>query len=1266
MAVIWRNSFDGVPLTLVSEVLDGPGTSGEWGDPIVDLRNTSDVSHVRYGDRAYGGRASLMLGADDAYSGNHGDVQLTEELTEWSVSFYLYRSDGGWVRFLQDGRVNVTDLYLDFDSGAHFVGWDELDSAATDQMHDRWVRVEASQGADEVAWRFWWTDPDSTDEPDYEITVESTSTSGYLFVQGGGSEAEHPPAFIDQVRVGEGEWLGPWPTHQTLTAQASLDLSSGAQVRADLTGDGIVAVTSLPLSSSARITRAGRMDVSADLLVGASSQITRHATVDATGEVGELGAGAQIRRGGRFTAGVSLPLVAAAEMRSQFRPTFPPRITTELMLDAEWVDISGDVRAEDPVQITRGRADEASQADPSTCSLTLDNRRGKYSPHNPLSPYYGQLGKNTPVRVRVGPLPEEGETVLADGFDRTVTGGWGEADSGHTWESEDGPADSYSVEDGAGHIALDTISEHRTVYAHDVGLADFDVTCAVALDTQPRGTAGGATYLTLAGRLLREGGGDNGYQLNVSWRVDAGRGPRVAPDISRVEGGTSTTITQLAAPVPGLEYTPGSWMRVRAQAVGPHLRIRVWPDGEPEPGVWHAQAHDTRYTEPGGFGIQGIINGQAGSTATPAVLSVRDLQVRNLWESEAPDVIRFTGEVSSWPTRWDVADVDVTAPVEASGILRRLGQGSKPIRSVLRRALPAYMPLAYWPMEEGQTARYAHSPIAGVQPMRVTGLTFAEDDTLGVSRPLPTVGESGATITAPVPFVEEPTGWEVNAMIHIPEEPEVPLGSSLHHELFAVESTELRASAGFYASGTEEEPNIGFRWRLTDGDGDELDSTAFSLATVNPKPWGQWIILCIRGESTTSGSSEMSLRWYFPGPTPGPAPRLSHSGPVGSPAAVITSVDPVFEGMSVGHVGVWAAPEVTAYVTTAAGWEGETARARLGRLSTDFDVPILISGTAGESLGPEEEGTFLDVVGQAMEADLGSPGEDRASLSLTYTGRDMMYNAEPALVLDYAGGEISPPMEPEDDDQALRNDVEVERSGGIAVQVEDTDGPLGAARVGRYDESVTLSLATDSQVDDQAGWRLRLGTVYELRWPVIHLNLANPRLSARIEDVLALDAGDRVRILNPPDWTQERALDLIVQGYEETISLFQWEITLTCTPASPWQVGQIGEEEVEAPPGAPMRADTAGAETDYDLDEVETLLIVSTTRGPAWVTSEDNPSCFPFNITVGGEIMRVTGIVGTGESVGQSVEVERAINDVTKTHRAGTPVRLAYPATAAL
>src|SRR5690606_16319360 len=83
------------------------------------------------------------------------------------------------------------------------------------------------------------------------------------------------------------------------------------------------------------------------------------------------------------------------------QPRFPLTICTELQLGGEWVDISSDVRATEPVVITRGRADEADTADAATCRLLLDNRHGKYSPRNPTSPYYRLLHRNTPIRVSV-------------------------------------------------------------------------------------------------------------------------------------------------------------------------------------------------------------------------------------------------------------------------------------------------------------------------------------------------------------------------------------------------------------------------------------------------------------------------------------------------------------------------------------------------------------------------------------------------------------------------------------------------------------------------------------------------------------------------------------------------------------------------------------------------------------------------------------------------------------------------------------------------
>lgn len=76
-----------------------------------------------------------------------------------------------------------------------------------------------------------------------------------------------------------------------------------------------------------------------------------------------------------------------------------PRI--EIFVDEAWIDISPDVRYADKVVTTGGRPDESARVQTNTCKFTLNNRDGRYSPRNPLSPYYGKIGRNTPVRASV-------------------------------------------------------------------------------------------------------------------------------------------------------------------------------------------------------------------------------------------------------------------------------------------------------------------------------------------------------------------------------------------------------------------------------------------------------------------------------------------------------------------------------------------------------------------------------------------------------------------------------------------------------------------------------------------------------------------------------------------------------------------------------------------------------------------------------------------------------------------------------------------------
>lgn len=73
----------------------------------------------------------------------------------------------------------------------------------------------------------------------------------------------------------------------------------------------------------------------------------------------------------------------------------------ELYINGVWTDISAYVRIDGGIRITRGRPDEASSPQGAQCTLTLDNRDGRFSPRNSAGAYFGYIGRNTPLRVKV-------------------------------------------------------------------------------------------------------------------------------------------------------------------------------------------------------------------------------------------------------------------------------------------------------------------------------------------------------------------------------------------------------------------------------------------------------------------------------------------------------------------------------------------------------------------------------------------------------------------------------------------------------------------------------------------------------------------------------------------------------------------------------------------------------------------------------------------------------------------------------------------------
>ena len=132
----------------------------------------------------------------------------------------------------------------------------------------------------------------------------------------------------------------------------------------------------------------------------------------------------------------------------------------------------------------------------------------------------------------------------------------------------------------------------------------------------------------------------------------------------------------------------------------------------------------------------------------------------------------------------------------------------------------------------------------------------------------------------------------------------------------------------------------------------------------------------------------------------------------------------------------------------------------------------------------------------------------------------------------------------------------------------------------------------------------------------------------------------------------------MVQGFEEDIREFSWDITLWCSPAGPWTVGVVEDTVLGRP-------DTDGSELASGVSSSATSWSVAVTAGPLWITSAAFPTHFPLDVMLGGERVRVSAISG-GSSPQTFTISQRSVNGIVKSHLAGAPLSLADPMRPAL
>lgn len=929
-------------------------------------------------------------------------------------------------------------------------------------------------------------------------------------------------------------------------------------------------------------------------------------------------------------------------------------IKTEMYIGGQLVDITrgstSRVLGDAGIAIRRGQRDESNRATASSMDLDLYDPSGVFLNRNPSSAYYGLISRNTPIRCAVRPHLTAGAAMdVSDTFSRASASAWGSADSGNAWSINTAIAGSvaadYNVAAGFGTHSVAAAASYRESWLAGTSMIDADVTLTFKV-----AQATGAP-LEPANVLFR---GTTSGSVNTYYncRVQVETTNAVTLYVLNTAGTSLGSAT-----VSGLTHTgTGQPLKVRARCAGPYFMIKCWIAANAEPSTWHLTVQDATSPAAGWVGIRSGI-ATANTNVKPVVFSYDAMAITY-------ETSRFFGEAGEWSPRWDKTGSDVRIPIRAGGILRRLGQGSRTLRSALYRATVGDAGcVAYWPLEDGP------GPAIGTDAAIVsrTDATFSSGaGPAGSSGALTCV--DGIDVRGPV-TMSGATAWSIQFAVNIKGAPTV-LAASRILQWHTSGTWPLWAFTVFTSGGTD-------TWGLeafdTSGTRVVLFDTNFATATLT-EPYGRDLHITLIARQN-GGNVEYEFGAYVPDT----GELVGRTG--GSTAGTLGNISDVvipggFEHASGGgweysHWSVWSKSLDAGWGTldlnhrlAAGGHVGETAVARLTRLCTEEGVSLTTTtGITTVAMGAQRAGKLVDLLNECADAEQSPLLESRDWLALVFQPRSTLYSPT-TYALDYAAAHLSGELLPADDDQNLRNDVTARRPTGttttagsyrLQLQTGALSVLLPPNGVGPYDRGpVEVNVNEDTLLPDVAGVALGLGTVDEYRYPTIQLNLERAPFVASASltaGALGLDSTDVVEIDNPPSFLQADPILAFVRGYEERLSQFMWQLKINATPASPYYVF-ICED----------------ATYGHLADDGLTLSAGVTTTATSWSIATTNAASpllsiaagdYPVSMLCEGEKITITAVAGAASP--QTATVTRSVNGIVKAHGAGAAVTMFNP-----
>lgn len=922
-------------------------------------------------------------------------------------------------------------------------------------------------------------------------------------------------------------------------------------------------------------------------------------------------------------------------------PATPLDVEVGLFINGAWVDAvttGNGVRHSDEIQIRHGRSDWSSVADPSQASFTLANRDGRWSPDNLDGAYFGNFRRNIPCRIGVG----RGEVHLA-----------------RTEVSKDlASTPDHASLDVAGNIDL------RIEIEGERDLVDVQEGGSYArLAHKSTGANGWEWELYNSAGNLRskfiwyESGGtqrsyttaDSGTELPLEF-LHEHRALRLSLTVSTgdLTWYTSTTIggtwTQLGSPC----------TTVAATSIGANTAsLKVGGNtGDASHIVYPGRIYSFQLRDGATLVAAPAFNGRtegdtswADSAGRTWTIGAGGRITNMLW--------RFHGELSSIPTRWNIDGSDVWAPVEATGLFRRLRQGNRRLDSSLRRGLLAQANsafgsdlVAYWPMEESGRDLTVFGAAVGGGPMAIAGDTPTTGAYSGFqcSESLPTLGDS--VLTANVDTYSPTTEWQLRWLQHIPSDAS---SAAAWFEVCRISTTGHTWIVQWQDSSAGNMRLLAYN---------SSGTLVYTGGAVGFAATGQAFRVSL-AISTNGSNVDIDFQAQIAGGTPGGVTVTNAvAGSPGRVTQVMFNKDANLDAWAIGHVTLQnnVTPTTELYDELNA-YNGERAAARVVRLCREEGIATRIEGSPSDTqaMGYQHPGTLMGLLEDCAATDLGILHESRETVAVGYRTRASMIGQPVIVALDYATGDVARSIDLDRDDDGFANDITItNQSGATARAVLDdatamsiSEPPTGA---GRYQTSADVNLWADTSLAYLADGYLALSSVDEPRVSALTIGLhhAAPAAdSALTATVFDMSLGDRVDISNPFDTALGAAaadISQLVQGWRERINLFEHELVLNTTPASAWTTDPV---TAPAAPTFPVLESVTTSATNApgtshsilldDLDSAGELLLAwmifnadTTITGMTGWTALSSNTASPGRSAVYGKI--ATGSEGTSIS----------------------------------